>query len=110
MDEDGSSVFGKSANKEIIKFTDISSFIRDENILKIDLMKINIEGGEYELLSRLIETGDIKKISQLQIQFHCVSPNSIVQMNEIKDNLRKTHHSTFEYEFVWENWILLNKL
>lgn len=108
MDADGSSTFGKSGIKEIIQFRDISSFLYDQKINKIDLMKINIEGGEYELLKRLIETGDIKKISQIQIQFHCISSNSLKNMNEIKENLRKTHKSTFEYEFVWENWVLLN--
>ena len=107
MDADGSSTFGKSGIKELVQFKDISSFIGDENIIKIDLMKINIEGGEYELLAKLIETGDIKKISQLQIQFHNISINSLNQMNEIKENLRKTHKSTFEYIFVWENWVLI---
>jgi len=106
IDADGSSTFGKSEKKEIIKFKDISTFISDQKINKIDLMKINIEGGEYELLERLIETGDIKKISQLQIQFHCISGNSLNQMNEIKEKLKHTHKSTFEYQFVWENWII----
>lgn len=107
MDADGSSTFGKSGIKELVQFKDISSFIGDENIIKIDLMKINIEGGEYEVLTKLIENGDIKKISQLQIQFHNISNNSLNQMNEIKKNLRKTHNSTFEYIFVWENWVLI---
>lgn len=37
----------------------------------IGLMKINIEGGEYELLERMIELGIINKVKDIQIQFHC---------------------------------------
>jgi FkbM family methyltransferase len=62
MGEDGSSVFGKNGKKEAIQFEDVSYFFDNNKINGVDLMKINIEGGEYELLSRLIETGLIKKI------------------------------------------------
>jgi hypothetical protein len=68
-------------------------------------MKINIEGGEYELLPRMIESGIIDKIKLLQIQFHEISEDSLSQMNKIREKLKSTHNQVFAYPFVWECWI-----
>ena len=70
-------------------------------------MKINIEGAEYELLTRLIEVGLVKNIKNIQIQFHNFSCDSRVHMEEIQRVLGQTHRLTYQYEFVWENWELV---
>lgn len=103
--QDGSSTFNKAATKETIEFEDVKDFLVDHNIKDIDLIKINIEGGEYELLTRLVETGLIKNIKQMQIQFHDVGQDSELQMRKICSELTKTHRPTFQYKFVWENWV-----
>lgn len=72
-------------------------------------MKVNIEGGEYELLTRLIVTGYIKTIKQIQFQFHNIDPDSESKMRGICTDLTLTHRPTFQYKFVWENWIRLDK-
>ena len=54
---DSSSVFIESEDALDIKLVDIKRFIEEHKIKHIDLIKINIEGGEYELLERLIEVG-----------------------------------------------------
>lgn len=72
----------------------------------IDLMKINIEGGEYDLLEHMIENGTIKLVKNLQIQFHNFVPNAIQRRRSIKHQLGFTHQETWCYEFVWENWLL----
>lgn len=105
ISDDGSSVFKKSILKETIQFEDVNDFFKSHNIAEINLMKINIEGGEYELLPRLIETGIINKIINIQIQFHNISPDSETSMNNICNNLRETHIPTYRYKFVWENWV-----
>lgn len=102
----GSSIFGTSAHCEQIKIVDIKDWINEKSIDKIALIKINIEGGEYELLDRLIETGLIKIIDNLQVQFHNISRDSREQMKRIQKELQKTHKPTYQYEFVWENWVL----
>ena len=102
---DGSSIFQKNGIQEKINFVDIVSFNEINQINKIDLMKINIEGGEYELLPRMIESGIIDKIKLLQIQFHEISEDSLSQMNKIREKLKSTHNQVFAYPFVWECWI-----
>jgi len=89
---------------EDIKIEDINKFLIDNNISHIDLMKINIEGGEYDLLNRLIETDFISKISDVQIQFHIFVNNAKERMQEIQDKLGRTHYLTYQFDFVEENW------
>jgi len=102
---DGSSVFGTSANTEQIEIIDAKDWISEHGIARIDLIKINIEGGEYELLDRLFETDLIKQIDNIQVQFHNISKTSSSEMEQIQRELRKTHKPTYQYEFVWENWV-----
>lgn len=104
LDNNSSSLFVKNDKPQNIKLIASDIFIRENNIKKIDLMKINIEGGEYDLLENLINKGDIKKIVDIQIQFHDFVPNARERMQKIQNSLKKTHHLTYQFEFVWENW------
>lgn len=73
----------------------------------VDLMKINIEGGEYELLEHLIEKNLVQKIRNIQVQFHeDVIPNAAQRMAVIHSKLARSHRITFQEKFVWENWEL----
>jgi FkbM family methyltransferase len=100
---DGSSIFTGNG-QENIQLAQASSFFKENNIKQIDLIKINIEGGEYDLLDHLIESGAITMINNLQIQFHNFFPEAEQRMRTIQTNLSRTHRITWQYEFVWENW------
>lgn len=104
--DDGSSVFKKTGVSFEISITKASSFIKNEKISKIDLMKVNIEGGEYDLLEELIDSGMIGSIKNLQVQFHDFVPDAYTRMKKIQASLETTHRLTYQYEFVWENWEL----
>jgi hypothetical protein len=67
-------------------------------------MKVNIEGGEYDLLDHLIESGLIQRVRWLQVQFHDFVPNAAERMRAIQDRLRATHEPEWQHEFVWESW------
>lgn len=72
---------------------------------EIALVKINIEGAEYELLNHIIDAGLHKRIKNLQVQFHLIEGEPIEEMyGAIASKLRETHHLTFYYPFCWENW------
>ena len=70
----------------------------------IDLMKINIEGGEYELLDHFFETGWIDRITDLQVQFHDFVPDAETKRDALRERLSQTHQATYCVPFVWENW------
>jgi FkbM family methyltransferase len=100
-----SSLFRDFTQKVEVEIVDAATWIYAQDIAQIDLMKINIEGGEYELLDRLIETNIVSIIGNLQVQFHQISENSTERMEGIQERLRETHTPTYQYRFVWENWI-----
>ena len=87
-----------------VKIIRAIDFLNENNISKVDLMKINIEGGEYDLLEDLIQSGQIKKIKNIQIQFHDFIPHAKTRRNNIQIELGKTHEVTYQFPFVWENW------
>jgi len=89
---------------ELIKLQQASLMTR--LFLSIDLMKLNIEGGEYDLINDLIDTGEIKKIKDLQVQFHNCCKEAKQKMEDIQQKLKLTHELTYYYWFTWENWRL----
>jgi FkbM family methyltransferase len=92
-------------NSEIVLLKSIKEFVVDNNIDCIDLLKINIEGGEYELLEYLINDLDLSKIiKNIQVQYHLFIPNHIQRRNYINSKLEETHNRTWNYDWVWENW------
>jgi len=106
IDGFSTSAFKKSAHMVNIQIKKASDFISATGIKKIDLIKINIEGAEYELLDHLIATGIIKTIDHLQIQFHDFIPDAVTKMNQLRDKLALTHYPTYKFDFIWENWKL----
>jgi FkbM family methyltransferase len=103
LKDDASSTF-LEGNKIEIELKDIGDTIKNLKLSCIDLIKINIEGGEYEVLPRLIETGQISIFKNIQVQFHDFIPHAVEMRNNIRKELNKTHHLTYDYPFVFENW------
>ena len=109
LDDDGSSVYKNGGKYEVMQMKQIDKFFKEQNISKIDLMKINIEGGEFDLLEHLLTTDYIKNIDNILIQFHAIKNlNCYFRRNNILKKLSKTHETTFNYPFVWESWQLKN--
>jgi len=69
-------------------------------------MKINIEGAGYDLLDHLIESGFIKNIKNIQVQFHDIVAEAVKRRASIQEQLKKTHVLTYCYDFIWENWTI----
>ena len=107
---DGSSIYRDSSNFEEIEIVDIKDWLAEKSIERVDLIKINIEGSEYELLESLIRSKEIAMIENIQVQFHNVADDSLLRMENIQRELKKTHEPTYQYKFVWENWKLKNNI
>lgn len=101
---DSSSAFKTSTSFVDGKMRCAADFCKKNNFRIIDLMKINIEGGEYELLTHLLDCGLTKTIQNIQVQFHDFLPNAARWMAEIQKRLKETHFLTYQYPYVWENW------
>lgn len=106
LTQDSSSVFNTDGDKETISIKSLTNFLNAENISNVDLLKINIEGGEYDLLEDLIINNKLSTFKNIQIQFHRFIPECAERRNKIREELLKTHDLTYNYEFIWENWTL----
>lgn len=89
-----------------IKIVNIVEWLEANKIEKVSLIKINIEGSEYELLEKLIESPYIHRINEIQVQFHDFFADAKERMHTIQAKLSETHELTFQYPFIWENWEL----
>lgn len=97
---------GGAGRDHVISLVSAVDFIREQGIEHIDLMKINIEGGEYELLETMLEAGLVERIANVQVQFHDFVTDARRRMTAIHQALSRTHSPTYQYRFVWENWRL----
>lgn len=116
VSNDSSSIFGTNPTSEI-DIRDVVDVWRDLDLTEVGLMTINCEGGEYELLERMIETGLINSVWFLQVQFHGVTfgegqslhgdgPRDADQWRlSIVEDLKKTHRLQWEWPSVtWASW------
>lgn len=86
---------------EPVTSVNITTFLKD--IGEVDLMKINVEGAEYEIIQAIIIGNLQKKIKNFQVQFHLIEGYQEFY-NHIYSILSQTHRLTYRYPFVWENW------
>jgi FkbM family methyltransferase len=93
-----------SASSEIT-LRDVRGVVHELGVADIDLIKMNIEGGEYELLDRMIETGLHLRCRCIRVQFHEWIPGSHAMRRRIRAALQQSHEIEWDYEFVWESWL-----
>lgn len=106
-DKDASSLYlnaKDNRNLELIEIESFNNFVEDNSIQQIDLIKINIEGGEFDVLPKIIDSNYINNIKYLQIQFHQFIPDSTTKRENIRKKLRDTHDESWCFPFVWESW------
>lgn len=103
--EDGSS-FHLNNGKGVIEceVKSICDFVLENKIEKIDLIKINTEGDEFETLKSILDNDMIEIFTDIQVQFHNFMPEAEKLRNDLQDRLSKTHRLSYNFDFVWENW------
>jgi FkbM family methyltransferase len=99
-----SSIFGKDHGGFEVDLKSISTWLSDNEIGSVDLLKVNIEGGEYELFEDLIHRDLMRIFHYIQIQFHPVDSGSISRWKSIRSSFSKTHRLQWDYPMVWESW------
>jgi FkbM family methyltransferase len=106
LDGPGSSTYATSGQfgTATVRIRDVDRVLTDLQIDHIDLCKINIEGGEYELFDRMFETGWIERTRIVSVQFHEWLPRAYPRRRAIRRALARTHEEVWNYPFVWELW------
>jgi FkbM family methyltransferase len=101
---DASSSFAEREHMVDVAVLDFVSWWRAAGFDEIALLKINIEGGEYELLEHLVATGAVRKVRNVQVQFHHFVDDAEQRMLAIQEKLAATHERTYGFKWIWENW------
>ena len=106
-EEDGSSQYHSKGENETAQFVDIEEFMDSHGIHDVKLIKMNIEGGEYDILEKLTADGRIRQFEHIQIQFHDIPEiNAAERMRKIWRELGNTHRLEWAYRpFIHESWV-----
>tara|TARA_R110000822_G_scaffold308800_1_gene437199 strand:- start:4601 stop:6094 length:1494 start_codon:yes stop_codon:yes gene_type:complete len=97
-----------SSITETIELKKIDQVMSDHNIEFVDLIKINIEGGEFPLLKYIIMNKLSDRFKNIQVQFHTFVDFAAQKRKALQQKLSETHFLTYNYNFVWENWQIKN--
>tara|TARA_R100000030_G_scaffold57706_1_gene43443 strand:- start:1199 stop:1816 length:618 start_codon:yes stop_codon:yes gene_type:complete len=91
---------------ETVKIKSFKDAYDETGVDKIDLMKINVEGAEYEIMQNIFDNDLVSKINNFQIQFHDITDDSERLVLDIREKLSETHNLDWKFDWVWENWSL----
>lgn len=93
--------------KAEIRLVDVVLFFRSLEA-PVDLMKINIEGGEYALLPRMLDTGLVRRVRYFQVQYHGIGAGpegAAAARDSIREQLSDTHKEQWCVNSgQWESW------
>jgi FkbM family methyltransferase len=97
-----------SDESENILIRDFVEFVDELAIDRIDLLKVNIEGPEYDLIEHLDRAGILQHINELQIQAHDFEDDCFDRLLSMHRILTKTHRLVSSHTFVWDFWVRLD--
>ena len=100
---DSSGMYTKGENTETVALKDIVKVMGGT----VDLISINIEGGEYVLLQHMLDSGIVRQFRSIQVQFHENYHDCEALRDGIRKRLKDTHVEAYCYPFVWESWSLV---
>lgn len=84
----------RNGEKTMVESISLVPFIKN-----VDILKLNCEGGEYEVLRDLDEHNLLKDIKEILVQFHEIGED----IEYYRKLLSKTHKQI--YSFKWDLWI-----
>ena len=102
VDDDASSMIATAEAAETVEIRSAVDAVR--TLGEVDLMKLNIEGAEYELLEALDAADALRQVRYVQVQFHDFVADAHARWQAARASLGKTHDLTWGYDFVWESW------
>lgn len=100
----------KGTDSAEVQIRDVATVLEELGIDQIDYMKINIEGGEFDLIDRLHESGWLPRTRYLLIQFHEWFDAAERRRWKARRQLRTTHQKLWDYPWVYELWCAKDRL
>lgn len=85
-------LLSKEGTPQTTKFWDVYKFIQAFKLTRIDLLKLNCEGGEYPILRRLHECGFLPNVRHIVVQFHSLEGEDVERYRRICGEGRTVGH------------------
>lgn len=108
---DMSGIVADGEEKETVQIMPIAAVIdgwlKEFDLTTVALLKLNIEGMEFETLEALLDAGYVSRIDHLQIQWHSVVPQFESRREAIRKRLAITHQPSWElgaFDNGWDGW------
>ncbi|EKX34717.1 hypothetical protein GUITHDRAFT_119151 [Guillardia theta CCMP2712] len=100
---EGSQVEEEEEEEEEMRVLSVDSLFDELDVRRVDLLKFNVEGEEFDLLARLLDLNMMDRIRNLQVQFHHGLTRAD-ELRQLRARLNETHCLTFWFSSAWENW------
>lgn len=107
-EEEGSFRVKENDNEEItFECNTISTIVKEHNLPRIDILKIDIEGFEYEVIDELIESGIL--VHQICVEYHHFfdyidKKTTIATQKKLKSfGYKLFHKSGLDYSYILQN-------
>lgn len=101
---DSTGAWADAPEPEVVHIKSVEEVFDYLKLDRVDVMKVNIEGGEWEVVPALISSGLILRVANLQVQWHPVGKGSEEKFAALQQRLAMTHSLTFDAGWVWQNW------
>lgn len=102
----GSSAFRSDAKAPAVQvpLLDVRDAFAELASPEVACLKLNIEGGEYDVLTAMKGAGLLARVRTWLIQFHIVDDASKRKRDDARRALAETHTLGWDFPFIWERW------
>jgi len=103
-DRDGAGEYAEGEPTLTLPMRRFSDVLEETGVSRIDLMALNIEGGEYEFLDHLIVSGCLGVIERIMIQWHWRGEGDHERQQALQEHMAQTHKMVWNYgaHEAWE--------
>ena len=91
-------------NADVI-IRDVVSVFEELNLNEVTLMKVNIEGGEFDLIQALCDSGLIRNIREIHIQAHDFADKNLNNYLSMHRRLSAHFNLIKSFPYIWDFWI-----
>lgn len=106
--DQGSTIFDENkreGHSVQVELRDVVRVLDELGLDDVGLLKLNIEGGEYDVLDRLIAAGRMPTIRCILVQYHEWRDGAYFRRFKLQRQFRRTHRVEWDYPFIWEKWV-----
>lgn len=96
--------FADNPETEEVQLKSVEDVFEELALKEVACMKLNLEGGEFAVVERLLDTGLINNVAALQVQWHDVAPNAAERYEALQRRLARTRRLTFDHGWIWQSW------